>query len=64
MKPDYINMAINFSILFLLVYLAFSINDIKQSIPQAEQNLEMKVKDLASIIIDQAIQDLSKGNSK
>lgn len=64
MKPDYINMAINFSILFLLVYLAFSINDIKQSIPQAEQNLEMKVKDLASIIIDQAIQDLSKGNNK
>ena len=62
MKADYINMAINFSILFLLIYLAFGINDLKRSVPAAEQTLELKVKDLANTIIDQAIQDIIKND--
>ena len=35
MKADYINMAINFSILFLLIYLAFGINDLRRSLSRA-----------------------------
>ena len=63
MKADYINMAINFSILFLLIYLAIGINDLKRSVPSAEQNIELKVKDLANTIIDQAIRDLNQGKN-
>ena len=63
MKADYINLAINFSILFLLIYLAFGINDLKRSVPSAEQTLELKVKDLANTIIDQAIRDLNQGKN-
>ena len=63
MKADYINMAINFSILFLLIYLAFGINDLKRPVPAAEQTLELKVKDLANTIIDQAIRDINQGKN-
>ena len=63
MKADYINMAINFSILFLLIYLAFGINDLKRSVPATEQTLELKVKDLANTIIDQAIRDINQGKN-
>jgi hypothetical protein len=46
-----------------LIYLAFGINDLRRSVPAAEQTLELKVKDLANTIIDQAIRDINQGKN-
>lgn len=63
--PHYINMAINFSILALLIYLAVQIHEIKNPPryqPASETRLELEAKghDMALAIMNKLMSELSK----
>ena len=64
-KPHYINMAINFSILALLIYLAVQIHEIKnppryQPAVDTRVELEQKSDDLALAIMNKLLTELAK----